>query len=81
MRADFKRNDFNAYEVREEFLTQLPPVNATVCFACGVSTCGAVWCRPGLISFVSKSFSNKLQISDNLKDKKKGMAAIIIKIC
>lgn len=43
MRADFKKNDFNAYEVREEFLTQLPPVNATVFFACGVSL--NVWSR------------------------------------
>lgn len=45
-----------------------------------VSMCGAECCRPGLIIFMFKSFSDQLQISDNLKDKKKSMVAIIIKI-
>ena len=77
--ADFKKNDFNAYEVTEEFLTQLPPVNAMVCSACGVAP------KPGLIIFVFQ-FSCQLHMSDDLKaekkkkKKKKSMTASIIKI-
>lgn len=36
MRAALKKNDFNAYEVSEEFLARLPRINATVCFTYAV---------------------------------------------